>query len=92
MMALDPTKNRVYSEPGPPAYAMQICAGEGCTGCSVESAANLLKDVVYMMGRSNDPKEENLFFIIQPEATLTIWRHLEQYFQQLHRYFCIDIL
>lgn len=55
MMALDPTKNRVYSGRGPAEYAMQIC-GEGYTECSAEAAANILGDVVYMMGRTKKSK------------------------------------
>ena len=49
MMALDPTRNRVYNEPGPPELAMRICHEEYSI-CSVKAAANLMKDVVYMMG------------------------------------------
>ena len=64
----NPTKNRVYSESGPLEAAMKICP-EGYTECSVKTSANLLKDVVYLMGRSNDIDKENLFFILQPEAT-----------------------
>jgi hypothetical protein len=35
----------------------------------VEASANLLKDVVYMMGRSNDLKEEYLYFKFQSITT-----------------------
>lgn len=69
--ALNPTKNRVYYEPGPPESAMKICA-EGYSKCSMKASANLVKDVMYLMGRSNNQKEENVFFILQPEATRTI--------------------
>ena len=68
LMAIDTTKTRVYSEPSPPYIAMKICA-EGFTECSISASSNILQDVMYLMSRSNDSKEENLFFIFQPEAT-----------------------
>jgi len=68
LMAIDTTKTRVYSEPSPPYTAMKICA-EGFTECSISASANILQDVMYLMSRSNDSREENLFFIFQPEAT-----------------------
>ena len=72
MMALNPQKHRVYSESSPPLQAMKAC-GEGYHKlCSVEAAANLLKDVIYIMGRSNDPREENLFFKFQSITTRSL--------------------
>ena len=71
MMALHPEKHRVYSESSPPAIAFRIC-GEDYSDCSPQASANLLKDVIYMMGRSNDPKEENLFFKFQSVKTRTL--------------------
>jgi hypothetical protein len=68
MMALNPEKNRVYSESAPPIAAIKAC-GEDFSECSVEASANLLKDVVYMMGRSNDLKEEYLYFKFQSITT-----------------------
>ncbi|KAL7536178.1 hypothetical protein ACHAXR_008332 [Thalassiosira sp. AJA248-18] len=71
MMALDPERNRVYSEWAPPESAMKVC-GEGYRKCSVKAAANLFKDVIYMMGRSNAPSKENLFIVFHPESTRTM--------------------
>ncbi len=71
MMALNPDTNRVYSESSPPISALRGC-GEDYSECSMAGAANLLKDVIYMMGRSNDPKEENLFFKFQSATTRTM--------------------
>mmetsp|Transcript_5689 Transcript_5689/g.10042 ORF Transcript_5689/g.10042 Transcript_5689/m.10042 type:complete len:457 (-) Transcript_5689:43-1413(-) len=71
MMALNPEKHRVYSESGPPESAMKVC-GEGYSKCSVEAAASLMKDVIYMMSRSNDPKEERLFFKFQSITSRTM--------------------
>lgn len=71
MVALDPTSNRVYSESGPPATAMRIC-GEDYSDCTREASAYLLQDVVYLMSRSNDDKEENLFFKFQSVTSRTM--------------------
>jgi hypothetical protein len=64
LVALNPEKNRVYSESAPPKLVLKKC-GEDFVDCSMKGAANLLRDVVYLMGRSNDPTEENLFFKFQ---------------------------
>ena len=74
MMALNPEKHRVYSESSPPPTAFKIC-GEDYSECSPKASANLLKDVIYIMGRSNDPKEQNLFFKFQSVTT----RNLESF-------------
>lgn len=71
LVALDPEKNRVYSESAPPKLVLKKC-GENFSECSVEGAANLLRDVVYLMGRSNNPAEENLFFKFQSTTTRTM--------------------
>ncbi|KAL3791125.1 hypothetical protein HJC23_000545 [Cyclotella cryptica] len=71
MMALNPKKNRVFSESSPPISAIKAC-GEDFSECTVEASANLLKDVIYMMGRSNDPEEEFLFFKFQSITTRTM--------------------
>lgn len=68
MVALNPDKNRVYSESAPPIKAIKAC-GEQFTECTVEASANLLKDVIYLMGRSSDPKEEFLFYKFQSLTT-----------------------
>jgi hypothetical protein len=71
LVALNPEKNRVYSESAPPKLVLKKC-GEDFVGCSIKGAANLLRDVVYLMGRSNDPAEENLFFKFQSTTTRTM--------------------
>lgn len=65
LAAMDPSKNRVYSESGPPLTALKSC-GHHKDDCY---AAQLFRDVVYMMGRTNDEKEQNLFFKIQSIGT-----------------------
>jgi hypothetical protein len=63
-----PESTRVYSESGPPLSALQSC-GLHMNGakriCSMEQAALLFRDVIYMMGRTNNSEEKNLFFKIQ---------------------------
>eukprot|EP00804_Cyclotella_cryptica_P010768 CCRYP_005536-RA/>CCRYP_005536-RA protein AED:0.33 eAED:0.33 QI:255/-1/1/1/-1/1/1/100/473 len=71
LVALNPTKHRVYSESGPPKQVLKMC-GEDLSACSVKEAANLLRDVIYMMGRSNDPAEENMFLKFQSTTTRTM--------------------
>jgi len=71
MMSLDPVKHRVYSQSELTKSAMKIC-DEGFTKCSVKAAGNLMKDIIYIMSRSNDPREENLFYTFHPESTRTM--------------------
>lgn len=71
LLALDPARHRVYSESAPPAFALRAC-GEDYAACSPAAAATLLRDVVYLMGRSADPREERLFFKFQSITTRTL--------------------
>lgn len=65
LAAMNPSKTRVYSESPPPLAALRSC-GHNKIGCH---AVQLFRDVVYMMGRTNDVKEQNLFFKIQSVGT-----------------------
>lgn len=71
LVALNPERNRVYSESAPPKLVLKKC-GEDFTECSVQGAANLMRDVVYLMGRSDNSLEENLFFKFQSTTTRTM--------------------
>ena len=62
LVAMDPVRNRVYSESDPP-LAVAKAAANG------KRAVKLLQDVIYMMGRSNVPMENRLFFKIQSIGT-----------------------
>jgi len=64
----DAEKNRVYSESGPP-----ITAAKAFDSKFEKESIQLLKDVIYLMGRSNDLQEENLFFKIQSIGSKSIW-------------------
>eukprot|EP00979_Chaetoceros_neogracilis_P012724 scaffold3453_cov256-Chaetoceros_neogracile.AAC.20 len=65
---VDAEKNRVYSESGPP-----ITAAKAFDSKFEKESIQLLKDVIYLMGRSNDLQEENLFFKIQSIGSKSIW-------------------
>lgn len=65
LMAMDPAKNRVYSESAPPIAAAKAAARN-------EKGIELFRDVIYLMGRSNVPSERRLFFKIQSIGTKSI--------------------
>lgn len=71
LAAVNPEMNRVYSESQPALAALTSC-GEDYTRCSKSHAAQLFRDVVYMMGRTDDPKERRLFFKIQSAGSKNI--------------------
>jgi len=64
LIAMNPKAHRVYSESPPPVSAARACGLDG-VDCPPGRAAELLRDVIYLMGRTDDPQEENLFFKIQ---------------------------
>lgn len=78
LIAAEPTQNRVYSESTPPITALRAC-GLGGRDCSDGTAAKLFKDVIYVMGRTNDENESNLFFKIQSIGTKYIDVFLEAF-------------
>mmetsp|Transcript_3727 Transcript_3727/g.10583 ORF Transcript_3727/g.10583 Transcript_3727/m.10583 type:complete len:446 (+) Transcript_3727:13-1350(+) len=69
LMAMDPEANRVYSESPPPVTAAKMISGSDGQD---SSAVRLLRDVIYMMGRTNDAREKRLFFKIQSIGTKSI--------------------
>jgi len=71
LTAMNPEEHRVYSESQPPLQAMHACGMNG-ERCPLERAAELLQDVIYLMGRSNDPKEKKMFFKIQSSGIKNI--------------------
>jgi len=64
MIAMDPRKHRAYSESSPPVNALHIC-GDYFDKCSREQAAAILKDTIHMMSRTDDHREERVFFKFQ---------------------------
>jgi hypothetical protein len=62
LSAADPVAHRVYSEASPLLTALQACSSSSCD----ENKANaLLQDVLYLMGRSSDPREKRVFYKVQ---------------------------
>lgn len=68
LTAMEPDQHRVYSESGPPMEAIKACSGPGIS-CPPNRAAELLRDVVYLMGRTGDPNERRVFFKMQSIGT-----------------------
>lgn len=62
LQAMYPDEHRVYSESAPP---LGLIRRFDALGLGEEHTATVLKDVIYLMGRSNDPKEKRVFFKIQ---------------------------
>ena len=74
----NPDETIVYSEAGPPLSALKIC-GDGYTHCSMETAATIFRDVVYLLSRERVDVDESasasvsrLFFKMQSTAILNI--------------------
>ena len=68
LAAFDPERSRVYSESAPPIAALRVC-GEDYSRCGRATAAAVLRDVMYLMSRTDDPAEEHTFFKIQSIGT-----------------------
>jgi len=71
-VSANPVQHRVYSESPPPIYGLKVC-GENFERCSVETAAQIVRDIVYLMGRTDDMRETNYFLKIQSLGS----RHIE---------------
>ncbi len=69
LAAMEPSRHRVYSESTPPILALRACGMDGGKDCPIGTAVALFRDVVYVMGRTDDINEENLFFKIQSIGT-----------------------
>jgi len=63
LSAADPAAHRVYSEASPLLSALLACNTK--SSCSHEKHDALMKDVLYLMGRSSDPREKRVFYKIQ---------------------------
>lgn len=61
LTAMDPDGHRVYSESDPINRALAAC-GDGFTKCDMETNVELLRDVVFLMGRTSSPSEMRMFF------------------------------
>ena len=72
LVAMNPTKHRVYSESAPPIDALRTICGETYHSCTPKVASRILQQVVYAMSRTNDLREERVFFKIQSVGTRNI--------------------
>ena len=72
LIAAYPEQHRVFSESPPPVTALKSC-GDEYEICSIDIAARILRDALYMMARTNDPEEQRVFFKIQSIGS----RHIE---------------
>jgi hypothetical protein len=75
LAASNPKAHRVYSESSPPISVLggSIC-GDNYATCSGRVAASMLRDIIYLMSRTNRPlEEERVFFKIQSIGS----RHLK---------------
>ena len=70
--AMDSAKHRSYSEAAPPAFAMNALCGTHFSRCTIDQAALALRDIIYLMSRSNDPAEERVFFKFQSATTKNV--------------------
>jgi len=76
LAAVSPEEHRVYSESTPIINAIMACHNrqdskddhQDAGQCNDIAAAELLKDVVYMMGRTNDLNEKRQYFKMQSIA------------------------
>ena len=68
----DPPRHRVYSESTPPLQALKQVCGEAYERCSSDQASRVFRDVLYLMSRSDDAKEERVFFKIQSAGSRNI--------------------
>lgn len=70
MIAMDPEKHRTYSESSPPIKALHFC--DNMDRCNQDLAVSLFKDTVYLMSRTDDHREERLFFKFQSATSTKI--------------------
>jgi len=69
LAAFAPERSRVYTESTPPSSVLVACpSGQ----CNKGKQADLFSDVLYLMGRTTDLKEEHLFFKFQSITSLNI--------------------
>lgn len=69
LAAFAPEQSRVYTESPPPVNVLTACRS---SSCDKNKQAALFRDVLYLMGRTNDLNEEHLFFKFQSMSSLYI--------------------
>ncbi len=71
LVAMDPVKHRVYSEASPITTSLMAC-NEIERHCDMNANVELVRDVVYLMGRSNNPLEQHQFFKVSSIGSKSI--------------------
>jgi len=71
LTAMNPEGHRVYSESHPINDALKACQG-GLSTCDEEQNAQLLQDVVFLMGRTSSSKEKHVFFKVSSVGSKNI--------------------
>lgn len=89
--ALEPERTRTYSEPLPPLLALLDC-DKTRANCNVDKAANVFRDVVYMMGRTSNPVEDRLFFKLLPSSVLGVSVAKQVNLPELGKQYCSSVL
>ena len=69
LASASPERHRVYSESGPPLAVLRACEYKQCSKTKQQA---LLRDVVYLMGRSVSKRESHVFFKIQSVGVKSI--------------------
>eukprot|EP00531_Pseudo-nitzschia_arenysensis_P003996 CAMPEP_0116126888 /NCGR_PEP_ID=MMETSP0329-20121206/6561_1 /TAXON_ID=697910 /ORGANISM="Pseudo-nitzschia arenysensis, Strain B593" /LENGTH=489 /DNA_ID=CAMNT_0003620979 /DNA_START=72 /DNA_END=1538 /DNA_ORIENTATION=+ len=71
MIAMNPEKHRTYSESSPPIKAFHTC-GDNFGSCTEEQAVKIFQDTVYLMSRTDDHREERVFYKFQSATSRKI--------------------
>mmetsp|Transcript_57876 Transcript_57876/g.69632 ORF Transcript_57876/g.69632 Transcript_57876/m.69632 type:complete len:437 (+) Transcript_57876:94-1404(+) len=69
LVAASPSTTRVISESNVLTIILKACRTNPID-CSKVLQSKVLADAIYMLGRTNDPQEENLYLRIDPEGAL----------------------
>lgn len=75
LVASNPQAHRVYSESNPPIGALHACTSKRKSKCSLAKQIALLRDVIYLMSRTQVSHETHVFFKIQSIGThsISLW-------------------
>jgi hypothetical protein len=68
LASMNPAQHRVYAESRPPVMALNVC-GETYSWCPPSTAAQVFRDTLSLMQRSNDPQETRVFLKFQSAAS-----------------------
>jgi hypothetical protein len=71
LASMNPAQHRVYSESAPPIIILRLSEDDDPILTETQ-AATILKDVIYLMSRSDDLQEERVFFKFQSIGTRSI--------------------